>query len=98
MTTRLYILVDGRPVVEPDVMKWAAWMHAKGNAELAKDKIGETVVRTLFLGIDLAFGLGKPILFETIVYDPDGVRHTYRYCEREEAIEGHERLCLSAPS
>ena len=46
-------------------------------------------VCTVFLGIDVAFGDGEPILFETMVLGGAHDRELYRYCTWQEAEDGH---------
>lgn len=91
-----YILIDGEPVEEPDLMKWGQWMednHLKRH--VADDKIGDVRVSTVFLGLNHNFGEeGPPILYETMIFD--GAHHGYeeRYSTRSEAIEGHAKALV----
>lgn len=63
-----YILnKKGRPVVEPNLLEWAAWMET-GARIVAQDHVGKLRVSTIFLGLDHNFSMiGAPILWETAV-------------------------------
>lgn len=69
----LYILVGETPVPEPDVLKWAQWMHANSRV-LARTHVARapevaSVVSTMFLGADQnRFDFGPPLLFETTIF------------------------------
>jgi hypothetical protein len=56
-------------------------------------------VCTAFLGVDVNFGDGEPILFETVIFGGPFDWSLYRYCTWEEAEHGHaaivERCMLS---
>lgn len=89
-----YILVDGQPVMEPDLMKWEKW-YEKFNRTIIKTKDDTHIISTVFLGLDYNFGgIGRPILFETIVFklgdwsDLD----CSRYTTQEEAKAGHSAM------
>lgn len=86
---------DGNPVKEPDLLTWARWLET-GERKLAYDEIKvpghpNTRVSTVFLGIDYAFGGGKPILWETMVFAQDGwaEEECRRYGTRAAALAGH---------
>ena len=73
MNPRHYILdANGEPVLEPDLMTWAAWMEGATNRRVAKDIIGESKVSTMFLGLDHSFQSEyeepQPIFWETMVF------------------------------
>jgi len=46
-------------------------------------------VCTAFLGVDVNFGDGQPILFETVIFGGPCDWELYRYCTWEEAEQGH---------
>ena len=89
-----YILKNGSPVLEPDVLVWARW-YKSSNAErgVAQTVIGDVRVATVFLGIDYGYVLSNPILFETMVFGGLLDHEQERYHTREEALTGHERWC-----
>lgn len=85
MTHHKYILVDRKPVPEPDTIKWAQWFENFDNRRL--------YVSTVFLGLDHNWeGEGRPILFETMVFRNKSGEEADRYCTWEEAEAGHERM------
>jgi len=87
-----YILVDGEPVPTSDLFTWGEWFET-ADRNVAKTEIGETLVSTVFLGLDHSFGNGSiPILFETLVFGGglDGMMD--RYATLEDAMLGHERM------
>lgn len=65
-----------------------------GYTELA----GGVWVSTVWLGMDHGWGMGRPVLFETMIfckhdnYPYDSAQ--MRYCTEEEAREGHDRTVL----
>ena len=62
-----YILIMDRPIEEPDVLKWGRWMESSRRT-IAREKIGDSEVNTVFLGLDHGFGKGPPVLWETMVF------------------------------
>lgn len=94
-----YILsATGDPVVERDLMKWAAWFE-QSSAErvVARTELpGGVVVSTVFLGLDHAFGLGEPQLYETMIFGGalDGTQD--RYATRAAAENGHRHYVEQA--
>jgi hypothetical protein len=71
MRTGNYILKGHTPVLEPDLLKWAAWFET-GDRIVAKTEVGASIISTVFLGIDHQFGAGPPILFETMIFTDGG--------------------------
>lgn len=56
-----------------------------------RTEVGETTtISTVWLGIDHSLGSGDPMIFETMIFDPEGTNDCYRYATIEEAIAGHE--------
>ena len=59
------------------------------------------VVSTVWVGIDMSFTGGPPVIFETMVFGGPCDQEMDRYCTEEEAIYGHFRMlthvkdCLS---
>lgn len=74
-----------------DIKKWVKIIE--GNRKVANDVLqDDTIVSTVFLGLDHSFGLGgPPVLWETMIFG--GVHNEYqdRYCSKQEAIKGHEK-------
>ena len=62
-----YILEGKTPRICSDINTWAKWFETADRV-VAKTKIGDSTVSTVFLGIDHSFGDGPPLLFETMVF------------------------------
>ena len=92
MTDR-YILKDGIPVPEPDLMKWAEFFEKTENRIVKQDEIDGVKISTIFLGINHNFGEGIPILYETMVFGGDSHGDMERYATVEEALVGHGHFC-----
>lgn len=94
-----YILVDGRPVAEPDILKWAQWFES-ADRHLAKDTFGEgdarVTVSTVFLGTDHNYGGGPPVLWETMTFGGPLDGEQERYHTAGEAARGHVAMLRRA--
>lgn len=90
-----YILDDqGNPVPEPDIIKWARWFEENADKRrVAFAIIGQCSVSTVFLGLDHSWGDGPPLLYETMIFDGEGIDYQERYSTREEALAGHAHAC-----
>jgi hypothetical protein len=86
-----YILVNGVPTIEPDLMKWAKWFETS-ERRVALTNVADAHVSTIFLGLDLSFGSGPPLLYETVVFGGALKNVTERYATAEEARRGHEAI------
>ena len=90
--TAKYTLVDGKPRLEPDVMKWAVWMEgADEERVVAADAVGGSRVSTTFLALDHNFAGGPPLLWETMVFGGPLDGEQERYTSRDDALAGHRR-------
>ena len=90
MTNKKYIL-DGKKLVEADLMTWATWFEKTVGRRVAYDKVGDKTISTVFIGIDHNFGEGEPHLFETMIFPESEVYERYPTWESAEA--GHKK-CL----
>lgn len=64
----LYYKLEGHtPVQCADAYEWAHAFELAART-VAVDMVGAVKVSTVFLGMDHAFGGGKPLLFETMVF------------------------------
>lgn len=92
-----YILVDGEPVQEPDILKWGRWLE-DADRVVARLKIAEGVeVSTVFLGLDHSFtNDGPPLLYETMVFGGSRDQEMERYATLEDAQHGHDRMVARA--
>lgn len=55
----------------------------------ARDTLGETIISTVFLGVNHQFGDGPPLLWETLALRPDRTLVVERYSTLADAVEGH---------
>ena len=90
-----YILVNGVPTPEPNLMKWAAWMEESrktGEWLVAKTVINKEIkVSTVFLGLDHSFDLEGPLeIFETMIFGGPKNEWCWRYATKADAQHGHE--------
>lgn len=95
-----YILIDKKPVPEPDFRKWRRWFE-NADRRVARTDVGNKTVSTVFLGLDHNFyGKGEPILFETMIFGPPKMNKilkmkvrpdegAWRHSTWEEAEKGH---------
>lgn len=102
-----YILEGQTPVLCHDITKWALWM-GESERRVAWSEVGPWDISTVFLGVDHSFGMGRPILFETMVFykadnlPPDAPKQYFEYLDQhmrryhtwDEAEAGHERVVL----
>lgn len=93
----LYILKNGKPVHEPDLVKFGRWFETADRV-IDKSTAGQYCVSTVFLGIDHNFSFnlssrGKAVLFETMVFGPDKYNeYTWRYTTLGDAKKGHAAI------
>lgn len=75
-----YILIGQTPVLEPDLLTWGEWFETADRI-VAKTEVGGSIVSTVFLGFDHRFRSdGPPLIFETMVFDTDGIGCEMRRC------------------
>ena len=87
-----YYILDGEKVIPcHDLRDWAMAM-TKSNTSVARNEIRETIVSTVFLGIDHAFDAGKPLLFETMVFGGELDQEQVRYTTKKAAKKGHKKM------
>lgn len=85
-----YVLVDGVPVEEPNVHRWARWFEEKRGESHLDDYVGKVRISTVFLGVDYRFmDNGPPILWETMVFGGKLDGHTERYSDMGGAYLTH---------
>jgi len=87
-----YILVDGEPVAEPDLLKWGRWFEQADNERrVAETFVGDVRISTVFLGLDHGWGKER-LLFETMVFGGAHDQYQDRYPSRDEAVAGHQQV------
>jgi|SRR5215831_2419481 len=95
---------DGQPVAEPDVIVWARWLfehaHTDGTRIIGHHHFNQKgkriLVSTVFLGFDYGWGVGPPVLWETMIFGGPHDQRQWRYTSRDEAEAGHTRACQIA--
>jgi len=85
-----YIL-DKKKVVEcSDNVKWGKFIASERH--VGDETIGDVRISTVFLGIDHSFGMGKPQLFETMVFGGKHDEYQERCATWEEAEKQHAKV------
>lgn len=101
MSDKYTINAAGDPVPEPDLMTWARWLET-ADRKVARDQIGDTVVSTVFLGIDHGHGFtDEPLLYETMIFGGPHNDYQERCSTKAQALDMHEvavKLARSALS
>lgn len=85
-----YFVLDGheaRPATSYEDI--VSWMESEKRI-VAKTKIGDVEVSTVFLCINHAFADGPPVVFETMVFGGRFDQECERYHTWDEAAAGHE--------
>ena len=90
-----YFRLKGRTVEECTQEEWADRHRNRDTRIIAQERIGDYFLSTVFLGMDHGYGIGQPVLFETMVFAKnddfeDFEDYQDRYCTYEEAEAGHE--------
>lgn len=74
--------------------EWAASLADLDAKRVGLDVVDGVEVSTVWLGIDHSFGVGEPLIFETMLFcdDVDDSRHyaCTRYSTEAQARRGHE--------
>jgi hypothetical protein len=92
-----HYILEGRDPVPADMDTFAAWYYGAGALErrrVAFDTLGAIEVSTVFLGRDHAFGLGPPVLFETLVFGGPLDGDMLRYETYADAEAGHTAMLV----
>jgi len=93
-----YILKNGKPVQEQDVLEWAQWFEGSRKDRIVeqtkikqgKTKLKKIFISTVFLGLDHSWGLSaKPTLWETMVFNGPSDGYHMHYASLIAAKKGH---------
>lgn len=96
---KLYYKRDGTPYPDGDegLMQWAKDFENYSLKRVAQTILpGGAKISTVWLGLDHGSGIGKPLIFESMVFPS---AHNFdeldcqRYSTEAEALLGHEELC-----
>lgn len=90
----LYTLGPDHEVIRAtDVIEWAKAFENDGKRLVAQETEGEFFISTVFLGINMAFFDGPPMVFETMVFDTERQSvDMERYASWEDAEAGHKMI------
>jgi hypothetical protein len=72
-----------------EAVEQGTWHHDR---VVGRDEVNGICVSTVFLGNDVRFGHGEPLLFETMLFKGGGCELIDRYCTPAEARVGHARV------
>ena len=87
-----YMLKEGKPVpanvISPEFQEW---YNNIDNRRVARTDIAKDIwVSTVFLGLDHnLFGVGEPVLWETMIFGGSEDMYQERATTKEEALEHH---------
>lgn len=97
----MYWILDGNtPVKVESVFEWAQWFET-ADRRIALTELNGAEVSTVFLGLDHNYGMGPPLLYETMVFETEGSNFTlansgpWRTPTREEALRVHRGVTAS---
>ena len=94
-----YMLKDGKPepadVISPEFQEWYNNIE---NRRVAYTDIAEGIwVSTVFLGLDHnLFGVGEPVLWETMIFGGAEDSYQDRATNKEDALEHHKEAVALA--
>ena len=74
-----------------DIIEWATSFEGVSRF-VAKTSLENGMISTVFLGIDHNWGNGKPLFFETMVFDGPLDGEMARYHTWDEALQGHKAM------
>ncbi len=95
MIRNRYYRLRGHEIEETDLLGWCAMWKEPEARRVAKTRVGQREVSTVFLGLDHRFGGdGPPLLFETMTFDLDSGADDgcWRYATWREAELGHQEI------
>ena len=94
-----YILMGHEPCHVVDMLAWVIWMgeHVEDRV-VARDVLmpAGIIVSTVFLGLDHNWNLGRPMLFETMVFGGTMDKLLRRYESWDTAVIGHAAILAAA--
>lgn len=71
--------------------EWLVMFADMAQRVVEKTVIGAVEVSTVWLGLDHGFGVGPPLIFETMIFGGHLDQHQQRYSTKAEAQAGHAR-------
>ncbi len=79
---------SGEPI---EMEEWVRLIEA-GDVQVATTPTEDGIVSTVWVGIDMGFGGGPPLIFESMVFGNTMNQEQVRYETEEDARAGHEKL------
>lgn len=89
----MYILEGKMPVFCDEIKVWGQWFEDREKSRVSRTTFGEVRVSTVFLGLDHSFGVGPPILFETIIFGGESDGYQQRCETWDQAEQMHRVAC-----
>jgi len=97
--SEFYKLDENKNAIPCSLEEWANQleeMRMNNKKHVSEEMVGNYWVSTVWLGLNHQFGFGRPLLFETMVFDhdPNSNRNEIymnRYSTWQEAEEGHKK-------
>lgn len=87
-----YVLEGTIPRPAASFDEWARGMEDGLSRIVATDELRGAVISTVFIGLDVAFGEGEPVLFETLVQGGPYHNRVERYGTWKAALAGHQAV------
>jgi hypothetical protein len=74
------------------LMQWAELFENQEYSQVAETHIGPYRVSTIWMGLDHGWRQGRPLIFETMVFGPEGGHDIdcRRYSTEADALAGHD--------
>jgi hypothetical protein len=101
---KLHLDKDGNPL---DTLEWAALFEDEEYKRIglsaypaledlaAGDELNAepvATISTVWIGINLQYGVGDPLIFETMIFGGRWDQEQMRYATEAQALEGHQRV------
>ena len=90
-----YALDENSEPVEIDILSssYSSYKESQEKHTIQDENIGDCeIVSTTFLGLDHSYGVGDPVLFETMVFGGKLDQEQVRYTSWEDAKKGHKKM------
>lgn len=91
---RYYKLDENKKTIPCDLMEWSQRFEDQDGRRVEWTEIDKFDISTVFLGLDHNYFGGRPLLFETMIFDPDGNDVYMRRCSTWEEAQGQHLSAL----
>ena len=89
----MYYDHDGNPI---GVWEWVRLFESLDRL-IVRTRVDDDVeVSTVWLGLDYSFGLGTPLIYETMIFGGEHDEYQWRYPNRDAALAGHDQAVALA--